>query len=45
MFKVIGQLLKEKVEQNVDEEQGGFRKNVHTRNAKLILRRIMERAI
>ena len=45
VLKVIGQRLKGKVEEYVDEEQYGFRKGRGTRNAILVLRSIMERAI
>ena len=45
VLKVIGLRVKGKVEQYVDEEQYGFRKGRGTRNAILVLRSIMERAL
>ena len=45
VLKVIGLRLKGKVEQHVDEEQYGFRKGKGTRDAILVLRSVMERAI
>ena len=45
VLKVIGLRLKSKVEQYVDEEQFGFRKGRGTRDAILVLRSIMEKAM
>ena len=45
VLKVIGERLKAKVEEYVDEEQYGFRKKRGTRNAIFVLRTVIERAI
>ena len=45
VLKVIGQRLKAKVEEFVDEEQYGFRKGKGTREAIQVLRTIIERSI
>ena len=45
ILKVIGLRMKNKIEQYVDDEQFGFRKGRGTRDAILVLRCIMERAL